>query len=232
MEIVVAVLIFVSVLVSSSCGLGGSLILIPALTLLFGIKESIIISSILLGLNNLVKVYFFRHHIRLRPIVWIIVFIFFGVILGAGILLRIDEKVVGIILLIHVLFSFFFQRQANHVIREKVSWAIAFLAGFFSGVAGTSGPLKGVSLKCNVFNKMEMVAAASVVSLVSDSTKAAIYLSNYEFVNFPTVIVLYSILIMPVATWLGRNLNQKLSEKAYDALFYCVLSGYLVRLIF
>src|SRR5215207_7503544 len=108
MEIIVAVLIFVSFLVSASCGLGGSLILIPALTLLFGIKESIIISSILLGLNNLVKVYFFRQHIRFKPILWIMLFIFAGSALGAVLLLRIDEKIVAFILLGHVIFSFFF----------------------------------------------------------------------------------------------------------------------------
>ncbi|MEJ7737900.1 MAG: sulfite exporter TauE/SafE family protein [Chitinophagaceae bacterium] len=230
MEVIVAILIFVSFLVSASCGMGGSLILIPALTLLFGIKESIIISSILLGLNNLVKVIFFRQYIRFRPILWIMLFIFAGAGIGAVLLLSINEKVVAVILLVHVIFSFFFQRNQHYEIRKKISWLIAFTAGLFSGIAGTSGPLKGIALKCNVFEKLELVAAASIISLVSDSTKSIIYLTRYSPEKFPTEILLFSIIVMPIATGLGKKLNQRLSQTAYDALFYCVLSGYVVRL--
>src|SRR5688500_7325702 len=141
MELVVAILIFISFLVSASCGLGGSLILIPSMSLLFGIKESIVISSLLLALNNMVKVYFFRQHIRLLPVLGILVCIMVGAAIGALLLLRIDEKIIAPLFVLHVIFSFVFQRNKNINVRKKVSLFISFLAGFFSGVAGTAGPL-------------------------------------------------------------------------------------------
>ena len=230
MELVVALLIFVSFLLSASCGLGGSLILIPSLSILFGIKESIIISSLLLAMNNLVKVCLFRKSIQLLPVGGLLVCIAGGASLGALLLLKMDEKLITPIFILHVVFSFIFQRNKNLEVRKKVSLAISFVAGLLSGVAGSAGPLKGIALKCHVFTKTELVAAASLLSFVTDLTKSAIYLPA-TYSQLPWGIVWYSLLVMPIATALGRYLNRRMSETAYDALFYSVMSGYVLRLL-
>ena len=56
---------FFAFTLSSSAGLGGSLILVPTMTLLLGPKEGIAVAAVLLGLNNVLRVIAYRRHVPL-----------------------------------------------------------------------------------------------------------------------------------------------------------------------
>jgi uncharacterized membrane protein YfcA len=225
------ILIFISFLVSASCGLGGSLILIPGLSWILGIKEGIVMSSLLLGLNNLVKLFFYRKEIRCRPSFQLLFLMLAGTALGALLMLKANSKLLSLFLFVHVLLSFLIQHKATETVKRKTGLLFSFLSGFCSGFTGTSGPLKGLAVKCFMNIKTEVVAAASILSLASDSLKSTIYLQNFstDIVNLQWLG--YSIIIMPLATWMGRSLNKKMSSRAYDTLFYFVMGGYVIRIL-
>ena len=50
---------------SAASGLGGSLVLVPALALLLGTKEGVALAALLLALDNVVKLIAYRHTIPL-----------------------------------------------------------------------------------------------------------------------------------------------------------------------
>ena len=229
--IITGLLIFIAFLVSASCGLGGSLILIPGLSWILGIKEGIVVSAVLLGSNNLVKLFFYRKDIRLRPSLRLLVCMVAGAIGGALLMMQADPKLLSLFLLFHILLSFFIQVKSSETSRKTAGSVFSFLSGFCSGLAGTSGPLKGLAVKTYMGNKAEIVATASLLSFATDSTKAIIYLNNFSSDILQVQWLVYSILVMPVATGLGRFLNRNMSVKAYEALFYFVMSGYVLRLL-
>lgn len=232
MTIFIAVIIFLSFLVSSSCGLGGSLILIPVLSAVLGIKEGIVVASILLGINNLVKVFFFRRGIKLKPISFLLVLMIAGTVIGSFLMLKADTNFLTGFLIFHLLLAFFIQRKATISVQRKTGLTYSFLSGFCSGLSGTSGPLKGLAVKCYMNEKLGIVAAASVLSLATDTTKSVIYLSQYTPTALTMEWFIYSIVVMPIATALGRYINQTMSLKAYEVLFYFVMTGYVFRLVF
>lgn len=232
MEALVYLLIFLSFLISASAGMGGSLLLIPTLSYFIGVRDGIIISSVLLGLNNCFKIIVFFKYIQIRKIVYLMFFMLIGAIPGSMLMMKMDENILAVILFINIIFAFIIEKNAATGVRKKISWVYSWLSGFCSGISGTSGPLKGMAIKCFDFNKLQIVAAASVLSFATDSTKAVIYLSNYNPVTGTSFdLLLVSICMMPVATVLGKRINQKISNVAYDVLFFSILSGYVVRLV-
>ena len=82
--------------VSAAAGLGGSLILVPALALVLGTKEGIALASLLLALNNVVKVIAYRQTIPLAQSALVIVLTIVGAAIGATLLVSAPASVVSV----------------------------------------------------------------------------------------------------------------------------------------
>ena len=145
-------------------------------------------------------------------------------------MLKADKTFLTIFRMFHLLLSFFIQRKATAVIQKKAGLGFSFLSGLCSGLSGTSGPLKGLAVKCYMNSKVEIVAAAAVLSLATDTVKSVIYLTQYTPTTLTIEWLLYSVAVMPIATGLGRYINKAMSLKAYEVLFYFVMTGYIFRL--
>lgn len=65
-HVLVLVATFTALFVSSIAGYGGSLILVPALGAVLGVKEGVALAALLLGWNNVFKVIAYRHTLALR----------------------------------------------------------------------------------------------------------------------------------------------------------------------
>ncbi len=217
-------------MLSASCGLGGSLLLIPTLTLLLGVKEGIVLSSILLGLNNVVKTFYYRHHIKLKASLFLLLPMIIGSAIGALLMVQLNSKLLGFFLLAHICISFFVQRFSTGSIQRATGIGYAGLAGLCSGLSGTSGPLKGIAVRCFHQSKTALVATASVISLASDAVKSGVYLSQLSGIQLNTFVIAFGLVSMPIASSLGKRINEQMTTKAYDALFYTVMSGYVLRL--
>ena len=200
MSLLIAFVIFLAFFVSASCGLGGSLILIPVLSAVLGIKEGIVISSILLGLNNIIKVIFFRGNIKFKPVSFLMILMMAGAVIGSFMMLKANSHILTIFLVFNIAISFLIQQYTSLKLQKNAGLIFSFLSGFCSGLSGTSGPLKGLAVKCHMHTKMEIVAAASLLSLATDSVKSVIYLSQSTPSALSFEWLVYSVAVMPVAT--------------------------------
>lgn len=217
-------------MLSASCGLGGSLLLIPTLTLMIGVKEGIVLSSILLGLNNVVKTFYYRHNIKIKASIALLVPMVIGSAIGALLMVQLNSRFLGFFLLAHICISFFIQRFSNNRIQKATGLGYAGLAGICSGLSGTSGPLKGIAVRCFHQSKTSLVATASIISLASDAVKSSVYVTQLSDLSFNPFIIAFGVISMPIASRLGKHINEQMSNRAYDALFYMVMSGYVLRL--
>jgi hypothetical protein len=216
---------------SASAGLGGSLILVPAMALLLGPKEGIAVAALLLAANNVAKVAVYHRTIPLASALGVVLVTVLGAGIGARLLVSAPEFLVTGALLASVLLSFLLEHKGSIKLRRSSVPALAFAAGTCSGFAGTSGPLKGIALRGLGLDRMHFVGAASLVSLCGDLAKVAVFSQAALFHESSATVVLATIPMMPVAAFLGKRINREVGERGYAMLFWAVMAGYSARAV-
>lgn len=218
-------------LLSASAGLGGSLLLVPALALLLGPKQGIALAALLLMGNNVAKVIAYRHTIPLRAVAVVLVLTLAGTFVGAQLLLGAPETWVSAAIILAFALSFVAELIGTVRWLRGSTPLLAFAAGATSGFSGTSGPLKGMALRNLGLDRLHLVGAASVVSLAGDAMKTAIFARAGLLDATSLWVLVLAIPLMLLATLAGRRLNRQMGERAFAALFWVVIAGYSVRLV-
>ncbi len=222
----------VSFLVSATAGLGGSLVLVPAMSLLLGPKEGVALASLLLAFHNVAKVAVYRRTIPLRSAAAVLVLTVVGAAAGASLMRAAPERWVGGAVVASVAAAFLAERLGHYRIRRAPALVCSLLSGALSGFSGTSGPLKGLALRSLALDRLHLVGAASAVSLAGDVTKSAIFLEGSLLSERSWAIVLWTVPLMPLAALTGRLLSRRMGEVGYAMLFWAVMAGYSARLLF
>jgi uncharacterized protein len=222
---------FLSFVLSASAGMGGSLVLVPAMSLFLGPKEGVALAALLLACNNVAKVIAYRRSLAVREAALILGCTMLGSLVGAAALTAAPESWVGGGIVAVVALSFLAERFGWLRFRKFGAPPMALSAGALSGFSGTSGPLKGAALRGLNLERQQFVGAASVVSLGGDVMKAAVFARAGLLVEETGLLLAFAIPLTAVAAILGRNLNQTIGERGYAALFWTVMAGYSARLL-
>ncbi len=217
--------------VSASAGLGGSLILVPALALVLGTKEGIALAALLLAGNNVVKVIAYRRTLPYKKAAVVIALLAVGAAIGARLLVASPEDVVTVAVIVSFVLALIAERLDLSRIRAVGGPLLAFGSGATSGFSGTSGPLKGMAVRQLNLDRGHFVGAASLASLVGDATKTAIFAEARLLDRDAIVLAAIAIPLMIVATLGGRRINHAIGETGYSVLFWSVMAGYTVRLL-
>lgn len=208
--------------------MGGSLILIPSLAICIGTKNAIPIAAILLCLNNMVKINLYFQWINVKKTLILMIPIGLGALIGSLLMIKMNDTVVSIWLFVFLVLSFWNTYHKNFS-KLKLLF-ISFLAGLSSGFSGVSGPFKGLAIKNYFDDKFEVVAAASCISLVSDSVKSISFFFNTNVYQNFLFLIFPAIIIMPLASYLGKKFNEILKQATFDHLFYVIMLGYLIKI--
>jgi hypothetical protein len=216
---------------SASAGLGGSLILVPAMSLLLGAKQGIALAALMLGANNIAKVVAYRKTVPLRSALAVLLLTVVGAALGARLLVEAPERFVSVVVIASFAAALLLERMQLQRLQHVAAPALAFGAGATSGFSGTSGPLKGVALRNLRLDRLHFVGGASAVSLVNDLTKSAVYAQASLLSGAALLILVASMPLMPLAALTGRRINSTIGERAFTSLFWVVMAGYTLRLL-
>lgn len=223
---------FAAFTLSAAAGLGGSLILVPALALILGTKEGVALAALLLAANNAVKLVAYRRTVPIATSAGVIALTIVGTALGARLLVEAPSRLVEAAVVLSIALSLVAERFAQRRVRRASAPGLAFASGTVSGFSGTSGPLKGLALRSLDFDRFHLVGAASAVSLAGDLTKTAVFAEASLLGADSVRLTLVAAPLMVVATLTGRRLNRNVGERGYAMLFWAVMGGYSVRLAF
>ena len=228
-----AVLLAVTVAfaVSASAGFGGSLILVPTLALLLGTKSGAALAALLLATNNVVKVLAYRQTLPFRKSAVVVILVGIGAALGAILLVATPERIVTIAVILSFALAFLAERLDLTRLRHFGAPLLALGSGATSGFSGTSGPLKGLAVRLLNLDRLHMVGALSLASLVGDVTKTAIWTEASLIGADGYLLALACVPLMLGATLLGRHINRNIGERGYTGLFWMVMVGYTARLL-
>jgi len=160
--------------VSASAGLGGSLVLVPVLTLALGAKSGISLAALLLAGNNVVKLWAYRRTLPLRASAIATVCTLLGAAIGSRLLVILPEQLAQAIVVFSFAAALLAEPRELRALRASLGPVLAVMAGAMSGVSGTSGPLKGVAVRALGLDRMHTIGAAAMVSAAADLTKTAV----------------------------------------------------------
>jgi uncharacterized protein len=224
---------FTALFISSIAGYGGSLILVPALGAILGVKEGVALAALLLGWNNVFKVVAYRHTLALRRGWPLLVVTLIGVWFGAWLLIEANDRIVVWLVVAATVLSLVAELvgvERIQRVQRRAAAPIMLGSGVLSGVSGTSGPLKGISVRSLGLPRLEHVGLASSVSLVADALKVELFATAGIFDTIDLTVVLLALPVMPIAAWVGRHVNQRMDETAFRWVFWSVVGGYTLRM--
>lgn len=217
---------------SATAGFGGSIILVPALALVLGTKEGVALAALLLAGNNVVKVALYRRTIPMRKAALVAVLVGLGALVGAKAMVSAPEQVVTWTVIGAFALTFVAERRGTARALERAGTpSLAFASGATSGFSGTSGPLKGVAVRSLGFDRANLVGALSVVSLVGDAVKASVFTEAGLLGADSYRVALMAIPIMLASSYAGKRVNERLGDRRFAALFWCVIAAYTGRLL-
>lgn len=246
MFILIAIAVFAAFTLSATAGFGGSLIMVPALTLLLGPKTGVALSALLLSWNNLFKLIAYRNFVKAswKPGLLVMAFTVLGVFLGAKLLVAVPEVWVSWAVIASFALTLAFELwrrlkdttplpklQTRRLKFQSNLYApvLAFFSGATSGFSGTSGPLKGIALRNLNLDHMQFVAAASMVSFAGDVLKAGIF-AEAGLLQGTWSTLLWAVPLMLLGTYTGYRMNQNVEERWFSILFWIVIAAYTLRL--
>jgi len=199
--------------------------------LVLGTKEGVALASLLLASNNVVKVFAYRKTVPIRKSAVIVACLGVGAFAGARLLVAAPENVVTAAVIFSFGVALIAQRKEVPMRDTTVAPALALSSGATSGFSGTSGPLKGVAIRSLGLDRMHMVGAAAIASLVGDAAKSAVFVEAELLSARSWQTAAAAVPLMFAATFAGRRFTNLIGERGYDRIFWGVMGGYTVRLL-
>lgn len=234
-------------LLSSVVGLGGSLIAVPLAVMTFGPKAGVAMASLLLLGNNIVKVVAYRQVIPWKGSAGLALITMMGTFVGAKLLVSLPDRWIVVAVIVSLLWSLVAEIQSGRLSTPphqatdstralrpqgfKRGSLYALAAGLTSGVSGTSGPLKALSIRQWVHDPATFAGSASLVSLVGDFTKTAVFAQAALYPTSQLPLLAPLLPMMLLIPFFGRAINRKLGSGVFSALFWLVIAGFASRLL-
>ena len=233
MEILAIVLLtLVASTVGTMTGFGTSTLMIPVLVSFFPPAQAIFLVAIIHWFGDIWKVALFRKGFDLR------LFAVFGVVglatsyLGAAISLGADEqmllRLLGAFLAVYAVFLI-----ARSKFRMPPGGVTAIsggaLSGFFAGLFGIGGAIRGVFLSAFDLPKATYIATAGAIGILVDSTRIVAYLRGGT--TLPREL-LWGLLLFIPASFIGAKVAKRVVERIPQERFRTIIAVALLAVGF
>jgi len=196
-------------------GFGSSVFFVPLAGFFFNLKIVLGLTAILHVFSNLAKIILFRKTIDYR-LLWL-----FGipstlaVIPGAWIVSNVEVRYGSLLLSIFLIcFSLFFYFKPGFILPATKTNAIAGggIAGFFAGLIGTGGAIRGASMAAFNLEKNVFVGTSAAIDMGVDFTRSIIYIES-GFINMKHLPLIPLLLIVSFAgTYIGKRMLNHISQ--------------------
>ncbi|MDH3293683.1 MAG: sulfite exporter TauE/SafE family protein [Acidimicrobiia bacterium] len=216
--------------ISASAGLGGSLLMVPTMMVIFGPKEGVAVAALLLAFNNVAKVVAYRRSLPVTKSLLVVLPTMIGAFVGASLLARAPESWVVTAVIASLAASLMAEAVTGSSERRAGAPLLAGAAGVTSGFSGTSGPLKGVAVRGLGLDRRYTVGAATLASLAGDVTKSLTFAGEGLLGGRQLMLALACIPLMIGGTTLGYQFNGRLGDDGYRKWFWLIIGAYGLRL--
>jgi len=209
-------------------GFGTSTIMVPVLLLFFPLAPTLFLVGIIHWFGDIWKIVLFRQGVRRRLI------ILFGIpgvmltFLGASLVFSVPEtllsKILGAFILAYVTFLFFkpaFKFKQN----APIAAAGGALSGFFAGIFGVGGAVRGAFLSAFDLPKDVYIATSGAIALAIDSVRLTTYF--LEGATLSTRLY-YGLLLFIPASFAGAQIARRIVDRIPQRQFRAIVAVFLL----
>lgn len=225
--IYIALLTFVAATVGTVTGFGTSTIMIPVLVLFLPPVEAIFLVAIVHWFGDVWKVVLFRKGFNVKLVVLFgltgLLTSYAGASMSLGANNTVLLRLLGVFLATYGVFLFW---QSKFTVNAGNTTAIfgGGLSGFFAGLFGIGGPLRGLFLSAFNLPKAVYIATAGAIGLMVDVTRIVTYVAGG--VTLPYKLWWSLVILIPVS-FLGAQSAKRIVEKMPQEKFRQVVAGFL-----
>lgn len=160
-----------------------------------------------------------------------ILFTGLGAVLTTQFPTELMQRILGFTL-IAISLMFFFGRSVIKLLPRWLAIILSIASGFFTGLIGTGGALRGLALSALHLPKNAFIMTSASVDLGGDLLRAGIYIKN-GYMDWGQW---FYIPLLGLAAWIGARLGQRiinrLNQEQFEKIvsFFVFLSGCLMIL--
>lgn len=226
---------FVSEILGTMVGFGSSTIFLPLALFFVDFKTALVLVAFAHIFGNLGRVTFFRHGFDKKLL------LSFGIpsviltILGAVLVVYVSQAllklVLGIFLLLFSLASLL-RPEFHFSATRKNAIVGGGLSGFFAGLIGTGGALRGAFLTAFNLDKSVYIATAAVIALAVDITRIPIYFASgfLEARYYAYIPVLFAVALL--GSYLGRRIVVRVAQPIFRKIVLGAIALVSLKFIF
>jgi uncharacterized protein len=215
------VLAIVAEILGTVGGFGSSLFFVPIASYFLDFQSVLGITALFHVLSNLTKIYFFKAGFSYKIILTIglpsVIFVIFGAYLSKLIETFLLEVLLSIFLILLSLFLFFFK---NIKIKANIFNSImgGSISGFFAGLIGTGGAIRGLTLTSFNLKKEVFIATSAIIDLGIDSSRSVIYFLNGYIHKDDLYLIPILFCVSIIGTFIGKKILNLLNEKQFKSI--------------
>lgn len=211
-------------------GFGSSILFVPIAAAFFDFHTVLGITAVFHVFSNLSKIALFRNGIDRNIAIKLGIPAVIAVIIGASLTAIIPtgslELLMNFVLILMAIYLIInFNKQ---VAKTDTNLFIGgFSSGFFAGLLGTGGALRGITLAAFNLPKDIFIATSALIDLGVDSSRAAVYAYNGYIHADSFWLIAGLVIVSIVGSFVGKKLLQYTSEKTfrYIVLIVIILSA-------
>ena len=227
---------FLASMLAAVAGFGGSAVLLPALVLVFGVRDAIPVLTVAQLIGNLSRVWFNQREIDLPVVGWFalggVPAALIGGFLFASAPLTFLTRLLGIFLISGVVYRHAGQGGAARLPRRAFP-ILGAAFSFFSALLGSVGPIMIPFFLAYGLVKGALIGTEALATVVMHVTKLVAYGSAAILTSHSITVGLALGSIMILGSYVGKKILDRLPERILIFLIEATLliagAGFLIR---
>jgi uncharacterized membrane protein YfcA len=205
-------------IIGTVSGFGSSILFVPLATLFIDFKLVLGITAVFHVFSNLSKIFLFQKgvhkNIAIKLGIPAVIFVIIGAYLTSVIPLKQIELAMNLIILALTLFLI---SGASKKIKQSNFnlYTGGVISGFFAGLIGTGGAIRGISLAAFGLEKEVFIATSALIDLGVDTSRAVVYILQGYFSKEHLLLIPFLVAIAMLGSYLGKKVLAYLPEKYF-----------------
>ncbi|MFD1314295.1 sulfite exporter TauE/SafE family protein [Namhaeicola litoreus] len=212
-------LAYLAEVIGTISGFGSSILFVPIASLFFDFEKVLGITALFHIFSNLSKIAFFKKGINKEIVLKLgipaIVFVTIGAVMSKFVAQKKLELIMSISLFIIAIFLIIYsKKQIKTTTRNLITGGV--LSGFFAGLIGTGGAIRGLTLSAFHLEKNIFIASSALIDLGVDSSRTIVYYLNGYMSKTFLITLPFLVAVSIAGTWTGKKILSKISQKVFQ----------------
>ncbi len=215
------ILSFIAEILGTVGGFGSSTFFVPVANYFLDFQTVLGITAVFHVFSNISKIALFKNGLDKKILFSIgipaVVFVIIGAFASKFIEVRYLQLVLSLFL-IGLSILFLIKRDLTFTPNKKNSFIGGSLSGFFAGLLGTGGAIRGITMAAFSVEKSVFVATSAAIDLAVDSSRMLIYYFNGYIHKHDLYLIPFLIVIGFVGTYIGKLILDRIPQEKFRVL--------------